>query len=357
MVTVRAASSAAALLAFAAAPGFRSARGAEAVGGRDASVLRGADFALAVLRRADARPLDELSAAIRQAEQDLKDEEEKESYHSSSDSGQGVPIKDEETREIQHEVEHMAHRVKFLKEKDAGASATLTAELDGIEKVLEESAQDSGLREEIVSVRAELCTQQGYMSEEFASCEDFMRKSCIPGDFSQLALPPADVPEGFCLLFFKEEAAAAEQLAAAAPAPGPAAGPAGPAPFKVLFGGKEARPMPEQGLSGDLVPPHKHWDTMVTNWQREYGPGHRSPAQICENHCPNEWCRIHGLCGAKPADRRSPPQTVVVEQASERASADQDPGHQHRSGASHRSSGACMRSLFTALVVAAVASA
>jgi len=104
-----------------------------------------------------------------------------------------------------------------------------------------------------------------------------------------------------------------------APAPAPAAAPFSPAgapaappgiqaptqPFHEL--GKEMRPLQDQGVSGPLVPEHADGETMVTDWQKEFGPGAglRDLKAICSKYQDNEWCRLNGYYDKEKPKRSS----------------------------------------------------
>jgi len=201
------------------------------------------------------------------------------------------------TKEIQKEVEFMVSRVNSLHDEEL--TSEFAKEIDGIEKALLTKTDDKGLAMEISGVRASLCAQNGFQNHEFAECEDFMRQSCAPADTDDSDYADNAPLENFCVMFFREEAAAGAAHGAGAPAPGPAGAPApGPVPMGQLFGGKHMRKLPDQGFDGKLVK-HEDLDTMNEDWQHEFGPksGHRKFEEICGDFPNNEWCRIHGYHG------------------------------------------------------------
>lgn len=230
------------------------------------------------------------------------------------------------SRQLQQEVEQMVNRMKHL--SDEGARIEFAKELASVEEDFLNSAVDKDLVDEVSSVRADLCTQLSLAESDAANCRSFMDASC--------ASRPLKVPSEFCAKFLRQtkhgqtdtaqadavrfganDAAAAsgsegiaDQYAAspaAASGPGPAPGPAPMGPF---FGGKAARPLPEQGFDGKRVGTYKDLDSHVADWQMEFGPnaGHRSFSAICADHQGNEWCRLHGYY-----DQPAKPKTIVQE--------------------------------------------
>lgn len=102
-----------------------------------------------------------------------------------------------------------------------------------------------------------------------------------------------------------------QNFGAPAPAPGPAPGPVPwtedpewmidgargdktkTAPIGEQFKGLASIPQPEQGFHGRPIV-HEDMDSMVGDWQTEFGPaGPKSAFQICQDHPRSYWCRTH----------------------------------------------------------------
>jgi len=201
-----------------------------------------------------------------------------------------------------------------LATEDVVAAGEVTGELEDVEAALAtRTSNDLGLANEIRATRASLCAKQGFQSHEWAQCEDFMRKACIPDKDSSAVT--ALLPEDLCRNFFLVEARETLPKFAPAPAPadamspgsapGPSAVPMGiPSPAKahVPWFSKMQRDLPEQGYVGDLVD-HEDAESQTADWGEEFGPdaGHRSFRDICGDFPNNEWCRMH--MKYKAADR------------------------------------------------------
>jgi len=246
----------------------------------------------------------------------------------------GVPKSQHKTREIQTEIEFMVNRVKSLHDSDL--TSEFAIEIESIEEALSKETTDKGLTTEINEVRASFCAQSGFENHDFASCEDFMRKTCAPAAAGDTKYSDDALLEDFCVIFFHEGSFSGIRQAAvataAAPAPGPAASPGPAAPAGPLFGGKSLRALPDQGVTGQLVK-HVDFDTMSEDWQKEFGPqaGHRKFDEICADFPDNQWCRMHGYLPSQARKTKVVTKTIM-ERAAETGKKLTSPDAPERSG-------------------------
>lgn len=214
--------------------------------------------------------------------------------------------------EVQQEVEAMMTRVEKM--GDSKLTENYVDQLEKVEAKLAEHVGAAGsfasnnLVQEIGSVRAHLCVEQGFERHESADCENFMRVACsLQGNASNVPSPKGSaVPITFtsCQQFFAEQrrevgqeepAAEAEgEGEEAAAAEGEGEGGNATEGGDGLFGGKKERDLPEQGyneyIKGKKVQ-HDNLETQTGDWQKE-GRG-RDIEAICKEFPDNQWCQLH----------------------------------------------------------------
>lgn len=227
--------------------------------------------------------------------------------------------------DVQHEVETMMARVKRM--GDGQVTAEYVNELSDVESKLADHAGAAGsfaskaLVDEIGSMRASLCVEQGFQQHETSECETFMRVVCsLQGNGSAASSSPSVSAES-CHSFFLENKQEADTEGRAESISAQAAEESQEQAEEVVqeasnssengsapgfFGGKKGRALPDQGYGeyedGRKVQ-HTDMNTSVENWLEE-GEG-RSISAICKEFPDNEWCQLH----TQPSDSGRAPGT------------------------------------------------
>jgi hypothetical protein len=166
----------------------------------------------------------------------------------------------------------------------------------------------------LLTMREELCQEQGFQQKETSDCEKFMGVACsLEGAGSAQSVPAEK-----CHQFFMEEGAsldvdessaseeaatqAVEEPAAEAPAEENATNSSG----EGLFGAKKGRPVAEQGYNeyeGGKLVEHKDLHSHTEDWLAERDG--RNYVAICKEFPNNLWCKMHTHQKPRPSSSSS----------------------------------------------------